>query len=222
MGKRNERRRNGMITAWLVCVVMLVSSVAYAQDAESILDNTASAYEGSGGISASFTMNTYSETQHTGESFEGTVQMRGDKFVLKTPDMVTWYDGKTQWTYVRRSEEVNVTTPTGDELRFTNPGLLIRSYKKDFTATYIGESTSSNGKMADDVELIPKKKGNIVKVTLQIERYTSVPTRITVTAKNGMSTTVHVSEVVTGLYQSDDLFVFKEADYPNAEVIDLR
>ena len=54
-------------------------------------------------------MFTRSAGQNAGESFEGTIQMKGDKFTLVTPDALTWFNGTTQWTYVERNDEVNVT-----------------------------------------------------------------------------------------------------------------
>ena len=136
--------------------------------------------------------------------------------------MTTWFDGTTQWSYVERNEEVNVSTPTGEELQFTNPALLLRMYKKGFTPQYIGESTASSGKSAYDIELTPKKKGDILKVELQIEKSSNFPAKIKVEAKNGISSTIHISNLKTGVNQPDDFFVFKESDYPDAEVIDLR
>ena len=35
-------------------------------------------------------------------------QLKGEKFVLKTTDIMTWFDGKTQWSYVAKNDEVNV------------------------------------------------------------------------------------------------------------------
>ncbi|WP_297906032.1 LolA-like putative outer membrane lipoprotein chaperone [uncultured Parabacteroides sp.] len=204
------------------CLIFGFGIGARAQDANDILGKAAAAYENSNGISASFTMFTRSAGQNAGESFEGTIQMKGDKFTLVTPDALTWFDGTTQWTYVERNDEVNVTNPTGEELQFTNPALLLNSYKKGFTAVYKGESTAPNGKAAYDVELVPRKKGDIVKVELQIEKYSGFPARITVTSKNGVSTTIRISQLKTGINQPDSFFVFQEEEYPDAEVIDLR
>lgn len=206
----------------LMCLLFGVRVISRAQNATSILDKAAAAYEKSNGISASFTLRTRSEIQKVSESFEGTIHMKGDKFKLVTPDMTTWFDGTTQWSYVDRNEEVNVSTPTGDELQFTNPAVLLRIYKKGFTPKYIGESTASNGKSAYDVELIPKKKSDIRKVELQIEKYSNFPATIKIEAQNGISNTIHISNLKTGVNQPDDFFVFKEGDYPDAEVIDLR
>ncbi|WP_455641328.1 LolA family protein [Parabacteroides sp.] len=206
----------------LACLLFGIRVTSRAQNAASILDKAASAYENSNGMSASFTLNTRSEVQKVSESFEGTINMKGDKFTWVTPDMITWFDGTTQWTYVERNEEVNVSTPTGDELQFTNPALLLRMYKKGFTPKYLGESTASNGKAAYDIELTPKKKGDITRVELQIEKFSGFPASIKVEAKNGVSNTIHISNLKTGVNQPDAFFVFKESDYPDAEVIDLR
>ncbi len=206
----------------LACLLFGIRVTSRAQNAVSILDKAADAYENSNGISASFTLNTRSDVQKVSESFEGTIHMKGDKFTLVTPDMTTWFDGTTQWSYVERNEEVNVSTPTGEELQFTNPALLLRMYKKGFTPKYIGESTASSGKSAYDIELTPKKKGDILKVELQIEKSSNFPAKIKVEAKNDISSTIHISNLKTGVNQPDDFFVFKESDYPDAEVIDLR
>ena len=153
---------------------------------------------------------------------EGTIQMRGDKFRLELPGTITWFDGQTQWSYVEHNEEVNVTTPTAEELPFTNPALLLRTYKKGFTAVYKGESTAANGKMAYDIELTPKKKSDLTKVVLQLEKNSGLPIRMVVSAKNGTNSIVQISQLQTNQNQSDRFFVFNETDYPDAEVIDLR
>lgn len=223
--ERKKKLRIWRIIAFmglLACLLFGPRVISRAQNPVSILDKAATAYENANGISASFTLNTRSEAQKMSESFEGTIQMKGDKFKLITPDMITWFDGKTQWTYVERNDEVNVSTPSGDELQFTNPAMLLRVYKKGFTPKYIGESTAANGKAAYDIQLTPKKKGDIIFVELQIEKFSGYPVKIRIEAKNGISNTIHISDLKTGVNQSDDFFVFKESEYPDAEVIDLR
>jgi outer membrane lipoprotein-sorting protein len=201
----------------------VTTGFAAAQKAETILDKAATAYEKSNGLSAAFTANIRAEKQSVSESFEGTIQMKGDKFVLITPDTRTWYDGATQWTYVARTEEVNLSNPSGEELQFTNPMTLLRTYKKGFRLSYTGESTADNGKMADDVQLTSSKiSSDIEKIELQIDRTTSLPARITVTMKNGLRSFIRISKMQTGVNQPDDVFVFHPADYPGVEEVDLR
>lgn len=202
--------------------VLLFTAGIKAQNATDILDKAAAVYNHSNGISATFAIRTHFEQQNTTESFEGQIIMKGDKFTLTTPDLVTWYDGTTQWTYMTRTEEVNISTPSGDDLQFTNPSILLNSYKKGFTAVYKGESTAANGKTAYDIELTPKKKGDITQVELRIEKYSGLPAGIAVKMKNGISNSIVISDIKTGTNQPDGFFTFNEADYPDAEIIDLR
>ena len=204
----------------LVCFVAV--GFCTAQNAERIFEEAAKAYEQSNGIAVSFTMNIQSERQGISESFEGTIQMKGDKFVLITPDTRTWYDGKTQWTYVIPTNEVNLTTPTGDDLQFVNPMLLLRTYKTGFNLVYIGESTAETGRMAYDVQLTAKGNSDIEKMDVQIEKTTSLPVRMTVFMKNGMRNFIRISKMQTGVNQPDSFFTFNPADYPDVVEIDLR
>ena len=207
---------------YLFISLFCLFSEAGAQSVASILDKAASMYEKSNGLSAGFTMQANSDMDNVSESFDGTIDIKGDKFVLKTPDMVTWFDGTTQWTYLEQTEEVNVSTPTGEELQITNPTLLLRSYKEGFNAKYMGSSTAFNGKTAHDIELTPKQKGTIVKIDLQVDKFSNLPVSISITAKNGISNTIRIGKMKTGVNQPDSFFVFNEKEYPHAEVIDLR
>ena len=222
MKRENEIKVCRILVAVFLCLGVVSGMKVVAQNAISILDKAASAYEDSNGLTAYFTMQTRSDVQKVSESFDGTVDIKGDKFVLKTPDMTTWFDGTTQWSFVERNEEVNVSTPTGEELQATNPALLLRSYKKGFTAKYKGERTASNGKSAYDIELVPKKKSDLIRVELQIEKFSGLPASIAVFSKNGISSTIRISKMETGVNQPDSYFVFNEKDYPDAEIIDLR
>jgi len=206
----------------MLLVTLCVAGSLSAQKAEALLDKAAAAYEKSNGIQATFAANVRHEKAGVAESFEGTIRMKGNKFALVTPDMRTWYNGSTQWTYMVRSKEVNLSTPTGDELESTNPLTLLRTYKKKFTASYIGASTAGSGRMADDVALTPRGRSDIARVEVQLERSTSLPARLTVTMKNGMRSVIRISRMQTGVNPPDKAFTFNRADYPGVTEIDLR
>ena len=70
-----------IITGLLLCAL----PPAEAQDATAILAKAAAVCAQSGGLSASFVLQTRSE--QTAESLEGVIHIQGDKFALETPDM---------------------------------------------------------------------------------------------------------------------------------------
>ena len=202
---------------FLLCVFVLSGT---AQNAETILDNAANVYEKSNGISVQFIIQIQAEKQGFSESFEGTIQMRGDKFALVTPDMRYWYDGTTMWTLI--IDEVNIETPSGDDIQTINPMYLFRTYKRGFNYSLTGESTTDNGRTAYDVQLTSKGRSDIEKVEVQIEKNSSLPARMTVYMKNGIRSLIRISKIQTGVNQPDSIFVFIPKDYPNVMEIDLR
>jgi len=203
-------------------ISLFVALNASAQNATSILDKAIEAYNNSNGLNASFTMRINYGGQNGIESFEGIVDMKGDKFAFKTPDVHLWFDGTTQWTYPVRSGEVNVNNPSDKELLASNPAVILRNYKSQFNAKYKGESTATNGKAAYDIILTPKSKGDITNIQLQIDKLSYMQSSIVVTTRDGGSYTIRFNDIKTNANQSDALFVFNESEYPDAEVIDLR
>ena len=213
-----------IVTTILILFVIFANtlkSVAQTTNANTIIEKTSKLYKEWGGMDIKFAANIRSEKNGMSESFEGTIIMKNNKFVLKQPDMMTWFDGTIQWTYMPRNKEVNINTPSDNDLRFLNPMILLQDYKKDFNVSYIGESTSANAKSAYDIALIPKKKDDIEKIEVQIEKNTSLPVKLVVIMRNDMRGTVTIKEIKS-ITPSDKMFTFPEAEFPGVEIIDLR
>ena len=198
-----------------------VRAGAQTADANAIIEKVSQQYKQWGGMEIKFAANIRSEKNGISESFEGVIIMKSDKFVMNTPDMKIWFDGTTQWTYMERTKEVNVIKPSGDDLRLLNPMMLLQDYKKDFNVSYIGESTSSNAKIAHDIALTPKKKDDIEKIEMQIEKNTSLPAKLVVTMRNDIRSIVTIKDIKSANPQ-DKTFAFPASDYPGVEIIDQR
>jgi outer membrane lipoprotein-sorting protein len=209
-------------TIFIHACLFVIVGFSYAQKAESILEKALAAYDNSNGIHALFAVNMRVDKQAGSESFEATIDMKGEKFRLITPDIHTWCDGQTLWTYLVRANEVNITHPSDEDVQTLNPVMLLRQYKKDYKPAYIGESTSDLGKPASDVKLVSKNNNEIETVDLQIDRATSLPIRISVAMKHGIFSTVRISKIQTAVNQPESLFVFNAANYPGVLEVDLR
>ena len=199
----------------------VLSCAVYAQKADDILNKSTEAYKKANGIKVDFHLNSKSDKQNISESFEGKIEMNGEKFLLTTADMIVWFDGKTQWTYIAQNEEVTVSEPTSDELHQINPLILLSNYKKNFKASYIGESSLPNGK-AFKVKLSSKDKKNGETVELEVDKKTYLPVRIVADLGNGFKTTIAIRHLEADVNYSSSYFVFKKAVFPQAEIIDLR
>jgi outer membrane lipoprotein-sorting protein len=199
---------------------ILSPAIAQTVNPDAILEKTSQIYQEWGGMEVKYAAHIFYERNATSESFEGTIRMKNDKFVLTRPDMKTWFDGTTQWTLIHE-DEVNIITPTDEDLRFINPMRLLQNYKKDFNVSFIGESTSANAKSAFDIALIPKKKEEVEKIEIQIEKNTSLPVKLVVTVRNQIRLTVAINGMKAD-NPFDEIFTFPKASYPDVEMIDLR
>lgn len=189
-------------------ILLLLAGAIYGQNAKQVLDKTASVVSNKGGVEASFTISSkqYGNTN-------GTIAIKGRKFHADTNEATVWFDGKTQWTYVKQNDEVNVNNPTAADLQAINPYNFIYMYKQGYAFSM---STSGNSYV---VTLKGKDKG-VSEMVITIHKQTYVPTQIRM-LQNKQWTTIKVSNFRMAKL-SDSIFRFNPKSYPNAEVIDLR
>lgn len=206
----------------LITLLLLATTIANAQNARSILDKASEAYNKAGGITASFTLDTKDTKAKNTYSYDGKASMKGNKFKLEIPDGITWFDGNNQWVYIKDTDEVNVTNPTGEELQNISPSAIFSLYKNGFKLAYKGEKIVK-GKSVYVVELTPeKKKAEIIKITVTIDKTSNLFTSITVVNKTGLENTLSINRMQTGVSLSDATFAFNKKNYPGVDVIDLR
>ena len=117
---------------WTValCLSLIPAKAQQTPDARKILDETASLFTSKGGVKATFKADNFTEGNLQG-SATGTMCIQGNKFQMTTPDMITWYNGETQWSYMKANDEVNVSVPTPEEQQSMIPTRSSTCTKKD-------------------------------------------------------------------------------------------
>ncbi len=199
-----------------------LASLASAQNARAILDKASEAYNKAGGVTVSFTLDAKDLKAKNTYSYDGKAYMKGNKFKIEIPDAITWFDGTTQWVYVKDTEEVNISNPSGEELQGVSPSALFGIYKKGYNLSYKGEKRAG-GKVLQQVELTPQKKGaDITKILVEIDKTTSVFSTITLTDKSGIQNILSIKNYQTGNNIPETTFTFNKKDYPKADIVDLR
>ena len=142
----------------------LVAVGVAAQTPAAMLDKCVAAINAGGGVTAN-----YSISSSQGES-HGTIAMQGNKFRVTSPEAKCWYDGKTQWAWSPAPGEVNISTPTADELQMTNPIAAVQHFKADFKMK-VAKAKTANTYV---IKLTPKKKDNIKTLWLYFDTNTSL------------------------------------------------
>lgn len=194
----------------LFSILMSCLTIAQAQNAKDVLDKCAAVVSNKDGVKASFRM----ESARYGSS-SGTIAVKGRKFCVTTDIASIWFDGKTQWTYLKKNDEVSVTTPTEVQLQTLNPYNFITMYKKGFKQTMTTNASSYNVHLTADNS---SKKISEMFITIDKKSYT--PSEVKVLQGNKWTTFT-----ISNLQKSkldDAMFRFNSKDFPTAEVIDLR
>lgn len=195
-----------------MAVVSSVQSMAQSNTAQAraILDKTSKVIGHKSGVSASFTLN-----NPTTGNVSGTIAVKGGKFNARTPQAIVWFNGKTQWTYMKKNNEVNISTPTQAQQQMMNPYTFINVYKTGYKMS----STKAGGSY--EVHLVAQnQKRSIQEMYVTVNSKTYVPSRVKM-KHNGRWYTVTISNF-SAKKLPDSLFTFNSKDYPSAEVIDLR
>ena len=195
--------------AILTAITALASTV---QTPTAILDKCVAAINASGGVTAN-----YSITSDQGTS-KGTISMQGNKFRIISNDAKCWYDGQTQWSWSPLTGEVNITSPTPDELQMTNPIAAAQHFKANFNMKKAKAKTANTSV----IKLTPKKKENIKTLWLYFDEKTSLLRTARFEMKDKSVYTVKITD-----YKHKSLpagtFKFDKSQVPaGTQVVDLR
>ncbi|WP_028910236.1 LolA-like putative outer membrane lipoprotein chaperone [Prevotella sp. AGR2160] len=196
---------------FLSLLLMLTLTITMsAQTATQVLNKTAAVIGRKGGARANFSISSKSFG-----STSGTIAIKGQKFYAHTPVATVWFNGKTQWSYMKRTQEVNVSNPTQAQQMAMNPYTFIHIYKT-------GYKTSMKRQGGNFVVhlVAANQKRTVQEMYITINSRTYVPSVVKMRQGRNWST-IRVSGF-QAKNQPDGLFTFRAKDYPQAEVIDLR
>ena len=191
-----------------VMSMLLICAASFGQSAKSVLDKTASAVTNKNGVTADFTM-----SGGMG-NVSGTIAVKGRKFHATTSVATMWFDGKTMWTYMKKNDEVNVTTPNETQLQKINPYNFINLYKKGY------DMTMSKSDKAYTVHLTAQGGNKIQELFITVDKKSYHPTQVKML--QGKKWTVFDITNLKAQKVADATFAFNSKDFPSAEVIDLR
>ena len=197
---------------FIVFITTLAAIVALAQTPSAILDKCVAAINAGGGVTANYTI---TSTQGTSS---GTIAMQGSKFRIISPEAKSWFDGKTQWSWSPVTGEVNITSPTADELQMTNPLAAASHFKANFNMKKAKAQTPKT----KVIKLTPKKKDNIKTLWLYFDENTSLLR----TARFEMNDkSVYTIKITNYKHKSlpASTFTFDKSQVPaGTQVVDLR
>lgn len=206
--------RTTMKKILLLLAILLTgtSAVRAAESASDIIAKAAERFSAAPSVSVYYSMSTDNGTA-TGEML-----FSGQRFHISSPQLLTWYDGTTQWTYLPQENEVSISEPTADELQQVNPFAVISTFQRGYNASLMKSDNASK-----TVSLTAQSKAaEIQTATVTLNASTMLPSRIDLTMKSGQKMSITITSISIGKSLNINAFRFPKARYPKAEVVDLR
>ncbi len=196
----------------LLNVLLLCCMALFAQNSQQamrVLNKTAAVVGRKGGAQADFTVS----GKKTGTQ-SGTIAIKGNMFQARTKKAIIWYNGKTQWSYLKMTNEVNISTPNEAKRMSMNPYTFISMYKNGYNLSM----TTKGGNYV--VHMVAQnKKRSVPEAYITISK-SYKPSVVRMRQGNDW-TTIYVNNFVAK-NQPNSKFSFNAKDFPKADVIDLR
>ena len=194
-----------------VAIFMANSIVAQnANQAKVCLDKATAKVSNLGGFTAHFALSRPGSVGRT----SGTISVKGTKFVATTPQTTVWFNGTTQWSYMKSTDEVNVSTPTEAQRLSMNPYALMTLYRQGYNLSM----TTEGGAYVVHMKATNPKR-NIPEAYVTVNKAYQLQ-KIKIKQANKW-TTITVSDIQRKNL-SDAIFTFNKKSHPSAEIIDLR
>lgn len=149
---------------------------------------------------------------------EGSVSMKGNKYLVKIGGQEIYCDSKNIWTFLKDNNEVQISDVEDNDEAFSPSKLFTNFYDKEYAYKHL---TSQNG--IEFIGLLPLKKNvQFEKIVLKIDGKQNAVVGGTVYDKNGNIYTYSIYNYTKNPTLADDSFIFNTAKNANVKVIDLR
>jgi len=205
----------------LITIFLLLTFLSFSQTkVPSLLDEVSAKAKSSKSIKAEFTYSMENKQAKLNESKSGSLLVSGDKYKLMLAGQQVFCDGKTIWTFIKESNEVQINTLEHNEEALT-PSKLLSSYNTDYKSKPLRDKPNSDPN-TESFELTPNNSKNFIKAILVVDKIKKQVKSFSLFDKNGNTFTYKVTKFQTDLPVTPADFTFEPANYPGVEIIDMR
>lgn len=211
-----------MLVSVLVFTVFF-SAAAFTQNnkqAEKLLDDLLLQLKETA-IQTDFKLSAYEVSSKTPHVMEGSITIKGDKFVMRMDGLDVFFDGKTQWIYSEDIEEISIAEPMGEELNQTNPILILSDFRTKSIVRFAPKQQTST---IYDIEMAPVslKDSEIAKISLRLNKSDNAIVSIEQTNVDGFKMVLEMTSFKKNIVVNDSFFKLDRSNYPDADINDLR
>jgi outer membrane lipoprotein-sorting protein len=190
------------------------------QKAIALLDEVSTKTKSYKSIKADFSYKMENKQAKINEEKKGSLLLSGDKYRLTVAGQVVICDGKTIWTYIEESNEVQINTLDNKDDALT-PSKLLTSYNANYKSKIIKDNTQTDLNV-ETLELIPNVSKNFIKAVVAIDKMKKQVRSFSLYDKNGNIFTYKIIKFQTDLPVNPNDYTFDKSKFPGVEVIDMR
>lgn len=225
-----------IITSFLTNFAQNTYNDTHDPKAKAILDKLAENLKGKN-IRFYFFYNLYNAQDSSNIEYYGYLFVKGnDKYKIIIPDAEIFSDGTKNYSYNKKSNEINITSADPNNNLIFTPTKIINAYKKGYKYRLRGEITlnakikTKDGKIktkqknCNIIDIYPEniKKSNFSIIRLWIDKSNNDLISIKYQLNNGIEEVIELLNFNIGVKINDEIFKFNANKYPkNIDIIDF-
>ena len=206
-----------ILAGMIILSALLAQGQGKGSKASVLLDEVSAKAKSHKSIKVEFSYTMVNTKAGINEEKTGTLLVSGDKYRMSAAGQTVICDGKTIWTYINESNEVQVNNLENKDDAMT-PSKLLTSYNSNYKSKIIKSTDPS----VESVELIPNTGKNFSKAVLGIDKARKQVKYFTLYDKSGNTFTYKIRSYNTDTPVTDADFSFDAKKFPGVEVIDMR
>ncbi len=208
----------------LTLVFVLLACMAFSQVKDSkaslLLDEVSQKTKSHKSIMADFSYTMENKQAKINEVKTGSLLVSGEKYRLTAAGQTIICNGKTIWTYIKESNEVQINDVDAKEDALT-PSKLLSSYNSNYKSKIIKDKAQTDPSV-ESIELIPNTIKNFTKAILVVDKTKKQVKSFILLDKSGNTFTYKVTNYQTDIPVTNADFSFEASKFPGVELIDMR
>ena len=207
----------------LLSLGFLTAQAQYDKKAKEILDKVSAKNKAFSSEHVDFLYIQENINDKTKNVKNGTLLLKSTKYKLDLMGNTILCDSKTIWSYMKETNEVNISNVADQEGSLLNPAKVFTMYDKGFKYKFIRERFEDN-RSVYEIELYPEKvnESQFTKVRLLIDKDKNQLYLVQYFSKDANRVTIEIQKITPNEVMTDNMFTFDKTKYPKVEVVDMR
>jgi outer membrane lipoprotein-sorting protein len=206
-------------------VLVLLSISAYTRPdpgAKKLLTKSESIYKNYKSIEIEYQIETKA-AEDKAVIEKGLFQSSGIAFKLIGSQQEIYNDGKTQWTYLKKQKEIQITDYSSNNKNNIHPMQFLSMYKSGEYDYKFDNDLIEKGVTYQQVEFKPTDRNqDIFKIKIAFHKKQSTIYKVFLYFKNGDRSTIHFKTSRPNISIPENAFTLDPTKIPNTHVEDLR